>query len=1090
MKFMKLFKGALLATFLMAGFAVFGQGVTTSSINGRITDNSGEPLIGANVLATHTPSGTNYGNSTDLDGFFRIPGMRVGGPYTISISYTGYDDFIQENVFLTLGQSFQLNTNLAEAAVQLEGIEVVASRSDIFDGNRTGQETIVDEEIINSLPTISRSIADFTRYNPLVSVDEGNDGFSFNIAGQNNRYNAVYIDGAISNDQFGLAGSGFDGGQTGAGPISIDAIEQIQVSVAPFDVRLSGFAGGAVNAVTRSGTNDWIGSAYYLFRNESLAGKTPNNDLEDDQRERLDDFTAQTYGFRLGGPIVKNKLFFFVNAELQRDEIPTPFDFNDYNGDATTADIDALESKLKGFGYEPGTFTNNATTLDKNFFIAKLNWNISQNHKLSLRHSYNDIENLEARNSNSGNIRYENGSEFFPSLTNNTVLELNSIFGNKYSNNLKIGYKTVRDDRDVFGQDFPNVRIDDGEGRIEFGGERFSSANRLDQDVFTLANDFQIFQGRHTFTIGTQNEFYSMANLFIRENFGAYQYRSLADFLNDQPSRQFDRSFSQVDNIAGDESAAIADFNGFQLGFYLQDEFQASENFKITAGVRLDIDGFPDDVPENTQFNTETIPAIEALYGSDALKGAATGTFVNTQFRVAPRVGFNWDVNGNRETQIRGGIGVFNSRMPLVWFGGAYNNYGFNIGGTRLRDTITFNPDVQNQPPGQIDVNNPSPRGQIDLFAEDMKLPQVLKTNLAVDQKLPFWGLIGTVEFLYTKNLNNVFYQSLNLRPSTESLTGTGDDRPIFNVFDEVDPTYTGVYLASNTNKGYAYNAVFSLTKPFDNGFMGTLSYTYGDAFSINDGTSSQNNSQWRGYVNVGGRNVERDAERSIYSPGHRIFASVTYRKEYLNIGATALTLTYNGQSGRPFYYSINSNGFGGMVNDGAFNDSDPIYVPRDRNDIILVDTDNFTADQQWTILDQFINDNNSLSDNRGGYARIGGERVPFTNIIDLRLTQDLFLEMSNGKRHTLQATFDIFNFTNMLGNLFGSDWGKIYGNSFGNYNLLNFEGFQPESRTPTYTVDSDVLNGEEVWEDNVIDSGRLRSSRWQMQIGLRYIFN
>ncbi|MEM6804920.1 MAG: hypothetical protein AAF696_26215, partial [Bacteroidota bacterium] len=1027
-------------------------------------------------------------------GAYYLPNLRVGGPYTLKVTYIGYEDAVYEDIYLTLGQTRRLDVKMREEATSIEDVIITSSRTDVFDGNRTGQETIIDEETINSLPTISRSIADFARFNPLVNVGESSDGFSFSIGGQNNRYNAIYIDGSVNNDVFGLAGSGTDGGQTGAGAISLDAIEQFQVSVAPFDVRLSGFAGGAVNAVTRSGTNNVDASAYYFLRNQNFAGKTPG-DIEEDDRTRLNDFSAQTFGFRVGAPIIKDKLFFFANAEFQRDEIPEPFIFSNYNGSSTEDDINALIDKLNGIGYDPGTYTDNATTLDKNFFLLRLDWNINDNHKLSVPHFVNDIENLEARNSSPSGIRFQNGSEFFLSTTNNTALELNSIFGTNISNKFQVGLKFVRDDRDVFGQEFPWVRITDGTGSIEFGGERFSTANRLDQDVITITNDLQVFSGNHTVTFGTQNEIFSLGNLFIRENFGAYRYDSLSQFLNDQVASQFDRSFSQVDNVAGDESNAIAAFSGFQLGFYVQDEWQATPNFKLTAGLRLDIPVFNDDVPENISFNSETISSIEAVYGPDALRGARTGQFIGSQFQFAPRVGFNWNVGGRSMTQIRGGVGLFNSRQPLVWFGGAYNNYGFNIGGVRLRNEVLFNPDVQNQAPGNIDPANPTPSGQIDLFAEDFKLPQVLKANLAIDQKLP-GGVVATAEALLTSYITNIRYESLNLRPSTETLTGTGDDRPIFNVFDPVDPTYTGIYLASNTNQGYAYNLAFSLNKAFNRGLMGTLSYSYGDAFTINDGTSSQNNSQWRNYQNVEGRNEERDPARSTFAPGHRVFGSLTYRKEYAGFGATALTLSYNGQSGQLFTYTIDDNGFGGMVNDGAFNDENQFYIPRDANDIILQDiSGGATAAEQWEKLNAFISGDPHLSEMRGEYADINSSRVPFNNIFDVKLVQEFFIKTASGKRNTLQLSLDIFNF----GNLISKNWGKIFNApSFGNFTLVRFQGFEDNTNNPIYTLDNRILglenpedyDAKELFNGNLIDTGRLRSSRYQMQFGVRYIFN
>ncbi len=1109
---------------LFVGF-LFGQGSTTASINGRITDTNGEPLIGANVLAEHTQSGSIYGNTTDVDGFFRIPGMRVGGPYKVTLSYTGFKDQVFEGIFLELGQTLKLDSKLDETATELQAVEVVASSSEIFDGNRTGQETVINEKSINTLPTTTRSIADFARLNPLVRVDNNNsDGFSLSIAGQNNRFNAIYIDGIVNNDVFGLAGSGTNGGQTGAGPVSIDAIEQFQVSVAPYDVRLSGFAGGSVNAVTRSGTNDFEGSAYWFFRNEKTTGRTPDfqPDNENFTRQRLAPFTAQTFGARLGGPIIKNKLFFFVNAEFQRDRTPEPFEnFEErYQGDSDRSDINSLVNKLQGeFGFDPGTFENNESTLDRNFFLAKLDYNLNQDHKLSFRYSFNDIENLEARNSSTTRINFENGSEFFPSTTHTAGAEWNGVFGSKLSNNLKFGYTRVRDDRNGFGDPFPNVRIEDGEGRIEFGTERFSTANRLDQDIFTISNDFQVFQKRHTLTFGVNFEYYNVGNLFIRENFGAYQYDSLSQFLDDVAATQYDRSFSQVDNVTGDQSAAIASFTGSQFGIYAQDEWQASDNFKLTFGLRLDIPIFADDVPVNPGFNDTTTAKIVAAqantsftnsrgtfnyFDGDPLQGAATGQFISTQLLFSPRIGFNWDIGGNKTTQLRGGAGIFTSRIPLVWFGGAYNNYGLNIGGTRLNDRLVFIPEFDQQPVGvdgsdnlifEVDPNNPTPSGQIDLFAEDFRLPQVFKANIAVDQKLGFWGLIGTFEFLYTKYINYVYYQNLNLRAPEEGLTGTPDDRPIFNVFDEVDDTYTGIFLATNTNRGYGYNFAATITKPFSNGFNGTIGYSFGDSYTVNDGTSSQNNSQWRGYQNINGLNNLGEVQRSDFAPLHRVFASLSYRIEYAGFLGTQLSIFYNGSSGNNFSYTLNDDGFGGLINDGAFNDNNLVYIPRDQSEInfvaTTVDGQTFSPQDQWNALNQFIEDNRELRENRGEYAERNSARNPFVNMVDLKLIQDFFIETGNGKRHNLQFTLDIFNFGAMVGNWFDRSWGRINdAGAFGNFTLYNVEGTEEGTNTPQYTLNSRILRGQEPWTDDFIDTGRVRSSRWSMQIGLRYLFN
>ena len=1099
MKF-KFCKTLIQAIFLLGVTLVYGQGVTTSSLNGRITDANGEGLIGATVQAIHTPSGTTYGNATDLDGFYRIPGMRVGGPYTVTISYTGFQEVEKEGVYLTLGQSYQISVALQEQATDLETVTVTSSRSDIFDGNRTGQETVVNERLINDIPTINRAIGDYARFNPLANISENTDGFTISLAGQNNRYNTIYIDGAVNNDAFGLAGSGTNGGQTGVQPISIDAIEQFQIAIAPFDVRQSGFAGGSINAVTRSGTNQFEGSAYYFLRNEGFAGKTPT-DNPDVERTQLADFSANTYGFRLGGPLVKNKLFFFVNAELQDDETPQPFDFADYVG-ASQGDLSRINQVRnlvnERYGYDVGSFDNNTAFLESTKLLGKLDWNLSNKHKLSLRHSYNKAENLEARNSDRDDIAFINGSEFFVSTTNSTALELTSIFNNTISNSLKVGVTIVRDDRDPFGDPFPSVLIDDGNAEVAFGAERFSTANLLNQDVITINNDLSVYKGRHNLLFGVNLEFFKAGNLFIRNNYGYYEYfndndnniTGLDKFLNGDPADRLSVSFSQVDNLVGDETAAIAEFNQMLLGFYVQDEIQVSDNFKLTAGVRVDFAVWPDDQPVNQQFNSETIPAIQG-FGYD-LQGAETGKFIDTRALLSPRVGFNWNVNGEQKTQLRGGIGVFTSRLPLVWPGGAYNNYGLNIGEGGLSN-VQIEPAVDKQPI-RADLNNLVPSGQIDLFSEDFKLPQLLKINLAVDQKLP-GGIIATLEGIYSKNLNNVRYQNFNLKPSDRNLTAGPDNRPLFlgtqAAFgdDVIDPTYTYIMLASNTDQGYAYNLAASLNKPFSNGFTASLAYSYGDAYTVFDGTSSQNNSQWRSYHNVFGRNTTIDPQRSTFAAGHRIFGQVSYEIDYLDFAKSKLSLNFNAQTGGYFSYVVGGRNFL-FIDDGGFDNNEMVYVPNSAAEAFLVEQEVggrvYSPEEQWTALDAFISDDPHLSDRRGDYAERNGGRIPMNFTMDLRFLQDFYIKMADGRKNTLQFSLDIFNFTNML----NKDWGRRrFAGSFGNYPLVFLDNVTLGSNTtPEYRVNPDILNGEDPWENNVDDSG-FRSSRWQMQLGARYIF-
>ena len=638
---------SIFGCFLLTLFAMpaFGQGVTTASMRGVITDYNGETLPGANVVVTHTASGTQYGTTTNIEGAFNLRGMRVGGPYEVVVSFVGFQTYTLNNVNLKLGETFQLFAALVEEATQLDEIEVVATGG-IFDPSNTGASTSISEEELNFIPTIGRDLADFTRLTPQAYVEnDDDDGPAISIAGQNNRFNSIYIDGTVNNDVFGLSAQGTNGGQTGSTPISIDAIEEFQINISPFDVTQSGFTGGSINAVTRSGTNTFEGSVYSYIRNESFVGKTPAiiADRADEDRERLPDFSSNRYGLRLGGPIIQNKLFFFANVELLRSETPIPF--SAYEG-TSAGRLNEIQSTLMSeLGYDPGDFGDKTSSLDDDKLLLKLDWNINQNHKLSARHSYSNAENTDAFLSNARNINFSNNSEFFPNKTNSTAIELNSIFGSDYANKLLIGYTTVNDDRGFTGDPFPNVVIDDGNGEIALGSEPFSTANILEQDIFTITNNFNLFKGNHTFTFGTHWEFYDIGNLFIPQNFGAYEYASLDDFLQsiravNNPAidpvapRIFQRGYSLVDAVAGDGTNALGAFKAMQLGFYAQDEWQVNDQFRLTYGVRVDVPQVTSDPNFAPDAISTTVAQISQKYD---LNGAEPGKAPKgTPLRFAP----------------------------------------------------------------------------------------------------------------------------------------------------------------------------------------------------------------------------------------------------------------------------------------------------------------------------------------------------------------------------------------------------------------------------------------------------------------------
>lgn len=1070
---MEKIKNVLVVALFFITATVLGQGVTTSSIGGKILDNNSEPLPGANVVATNLSTGVKYGASTDFDGYFRISNVKSGGPYKIVISFIGFKNYEQNNVMLGLGESKRYTVKMLEDSNTLEEVVITATNNGVFGSDKTGSETRISQKEILKMPSVTRGIADFVRLTPQAQITDDN---TISIAGQNNRYNAIYIDGAVNNDVFGLSSSGTNGGQTGVNPFSVDAIESFQVNVAPFDVKISGFSGGAISAITRSGTNFFEGSVYGFMRNQNLAGKTPYAISKDD-RKKLDEFTALTYGLRLGGPLIKDKLFFFINYERQNDETPKPFDISNYRGDSKSGDLKNLSDFLiSKYNYNPGGYANNTNKLQSNKLIAKLDWNINDANNLSFKHSYVKAEQINARVSNKSNINFYNTAIQFPSVTNSTSLEWNANIGDKFANNLILGYTKVEDDRGPLGNPFPYVKIDDGNGKINLGSERYSTANLLNQSIFTVTDNFEIYSGRHKITIGTHNEFSSVKNIFFPSNYGYYEYDSVSDFMAGGTPSNYQRGYSLISKGSGDSSSGAAEFKVWQLGTYLQDDIDATDNLKLSLGVRVDAPIWNDGA-KNDDFNNRTVALMEAAKVD--LKGARVGKGVKTKIHFSPRLGFNWNVKGKSKTQIRGGVGVFTSRLPLVWPSGTYNNNGITGGYTydgRGNTAKSFNPDINNQPV-HVQPGSGATSGDIDLFSSDFKLPQVLKYNLAIDQKIP-GGFIVSADFLYNDNLSAIYYKNINLAAPTKNLTGTGDNRPLWNSRNKIDRKYGRVILASNTDKGSSWNASVTLRKTKIKGFTGSLTYSYGDSKSIFEGTSSQNKSQWRYKISKNGKNSELQVARSQFAQGHRFMANLGYELNWNKNLKTSISLVYEGKQGSPYSY-VYRKGKKGLLNDDS-KDNALMYIPKDANDInFKVKTGGLTATQQWNILNNYIENNEYLKTRRGKYAERNAQFGSWSHVIDAKFVQDFTLNF-NDKKHTLQATFDIFNLTNLL----NKEWGvREYVSNYRKASILKTEGFKSDKTTPLFSID------EKSTDIYSVDDAGMQSSRWQMQIGLRYIF-
>ncbi len=1079
----KIFGLAILLA-LAAGTA-YGQGITTSGLSGVVRDNNGDALPGATIQALHTPSGTNYGVTTNNEGRFQIPNMRVGGPYNLKVTFVGFKEYILENINLSLGQTLNLNINLSEESEILQEVIVRSTRDQIFDGSRTGASTGVTSDQIDALPTISRSIQDFARLSPLAST-RGN-GISF--AGANNRYNQFSIDGTVNNDVFGLAANGTNGGQTGTQPISLDAIEEINIEIAPMDVRMGGFTGGGINAVTRSGTNSFEGSAYYFVNNEALTGKGV---LEDTEGESVPDYSERQYGFRVGGPIIKNKLFFFVNGEQTERTQPKLFGINQ-GSNITQGEIDQVVSVIDRIA--PNADIGNSGQFNEvdetRKFFARLDWNINANHRFSIRHNYVNSESLSIfRNPNT--FVLSGGAQFFPSTTNTTVAELSSRFSNAISNELRVGYTTVRDDRGFVGTPFPYVRVDLGGPRsIQLGSEQFGTANTLSQDVFTITDNLTFFQGKHAITVGTHNEFYSVFNLFIRQNFGSYRYSSLDDWLtvgtnNEAFPLTYDYSFSQVPN----DPQWGAAFNAAQIGFYAQDEYQATDNFKLTIGLRADVPLFFDTPTTNPTFNNDS--TFQNL-------GLATDQVATSNILWSPRVGFNWDVTGDKKLQLRGGAGIFSGRLPFVWLSNQFSNTGIEIArlqaqrnSNQFPDGFTFNPDPNSQPNAN-DLGLAVNTSEINVVDPDFKYPQVLRVNAGLDYRFDN-GIVATFDGIYSKNINNILYQNLNIEgvvdDTSERFEGP-DNRPRFGR-SYINTNFTDVIYLTNTNAGYSYNLSTQLSKRFESGLFASLGYNYGVSKDINPGTSSQALSNWRG-VETNGNPNNPELSFSNFMVPHRLIATITYRKEYLGFLATSVGLFYNGQSGLGQSFTYN-----GDLNNDRILGNDLLYIPANRSDIVLYDTYSFdrdagvwnldrTADQQYVALNEFIENDDYLSSRRGQYAERNGGRTPFEHRFDIRIAQEFF-QANAGK---IEFTFDVLNF----GNLLNKEWGRSFSsNNTQPINVAQFgrqAGGEPKTINGTTTPIDPARPASKVFlsGDDTTFVPNDFFSRWRAQVGIRYTF-
>jgi hypothetical protein len=1037
---------------------------TTSSIKGIVKSSSGETLPGATIQAVHLPTGSKYSALSNNDGRFNMLNMRIGGPYKVLVTFIGYQTQELNDVYLELGKPLIFDALLNDESQQLNEVKITSSKNKIFRSGRTGAETTIGRQELTILPTISRSAADFTRLEPSAS------GGSF--GGRNDQYNNYSLNGAVFNNPFGLDAA-TPGGQTGAQPISLDAIEQIQVATAPYDVTLSGFTGASVNAVTKSGSNEFHGTAYAFFRNQDLTGSKING-----EKIFVPSLEQTQAGFSIGGPIIKDKLFFFANYEIdKRSDLGSNFIAN--NGDGITSvnesrvlesDLIAISSALGGLGYDTGSYQGFKHNSDSNKGIIKLDWNINDNNKLAVIYNFLNASKdkpahpsaLGFRGPDANTLQFEKSGYQINNELDSFLVELNSKVSETVSNKLQAGYTHFNDFRNPFSAPAPVINIQkDGSNYIIAGNEPFSINNTLDQKVLQITNNLSYTVGNHALTFGASFEKYAFKNSF---NLGGYDnfgnpngyagtffspYFTTQNFLDDA-AKPFATSiiaqnllYAQTTDasrnsfvVGQDNGWKLAELNVGQVALYAQDDWNITENFKLALGLRIDKPLYFDtsDLIQkyiNTQNGASRDNNVSYYNPQTGANEQLNSTTLPTDKLLwSPRMGFNWDVLGDKTTQIRGGSGIFTGRLPFVWLG--------------------------NQVSGADD-------GFFQIMDKNFQWPQVWRSSLGLDHRFKN-DYTATFDMSYNKDINGVHVQNWGLRTPSGTLAGA-DNREIY---EATDKGVNNAYVMTNSNKGYVVNTSVKLQKTFDNGLFASLAYNYlvskdvnsieaeitGDAFAFNPALGNVNNAV---------------LSNSKYGDTHRFIGVGSKKWKYGSNDkwATTIATFFEYAQGGRFNYI-----YGGDINNDGSPTNDLIYVPTSAE----INSMTFAEANQGAAFDAFIAQDKYLSDRRGQYAERYGALSPWRGKWDMKFIQDYnFKPSSNSnKTNTIQFSVDVLN----AGNLLNSDWGLVQVPT----------SIQPigvavnqTTKVPTYT-----FNGTQTKTFNY-DASLL--SRWQAQFGLRYIF-
>lgn len=1077
--------------------------VTTASMSGKVTAQD-EPIIGATIMAIHESSGTRYGAITNVNGQFSIQGMRTGGPYKVEVSYIGYQTAIYKQLFLSLGENLVLNVALKESVELLDEVVVVGSTNSNMKSDRAGAVMNADRETIAAIPTITRSMNDVMRLSPQ-GADVGN---GFAVGGGNYRQSYVTVDGASFNNTFGIGANLPANGS----PISLDALEQISVSVTPYDVRQSGFTGGAINAVTRSGDNNFRGTAYMYLNNQNLKG-----DKVGDYELTRSDAQYYTYGASVGGRIIKDKLFFFVNGEYEDNTTAGPTGKPRDNESQSYKDGDfyrPLKSDMDGmrdylistYNYNPGRYNDYSVKTPAYRLMARVDWNINDNNKVNVRYSQTHSRDSNSPTSstnpldakaiypgNRGDISTGNGrgtrygmsfenSRYYQERNFSSIAgEWNTrIAGGKMNNMLRVAYSFQDEPRSYDGGAFPSVDIlKDGALYASFGPDIFTEGNLRQTKTLVATDEFNFNVGIHKFVGGLQFEHTKAVNGYMPAGSGYYIFSSWDDFVQNKKPAAFGITHSNSKDLSPFE----AELKFQQYSAYIQDEMSLSENFKLSAGLRFELPVYPS-LKNNYNEDFAKLDFGGNKYSTDQLP--------SSKLSVSPRVGFNWDLTGDRKYVLRGGTGVFVGRLPFVWLVSAVGNsnvgqtqYVYNTPSSADGVQPNFHPDVKSilselyggnfQPKGMPAPASPT------IIDKNLKMPSTWKTSLALDVKLPL-GIDMTLEGIYNKDINPAVVSNVGYKPSESTIElSPNDTRKYYTMYSDKTwkNQYQNVYLIENGKSGaYYYSISAQLRKNFNFGLNLSFAYTHSKARSYGDGIGDQVSSAYKtNTYSINGIN-EHELGYGTYVAPDRVIATIGYRKEYGKHFATSVGLIYEGmQMGYvgSYSYARYSYTFGSNVV-GDFGANNLLYIPASREELDswkFNGTTAYSAEQQKDDFWAYINQDDYLKDRKGKYTERGGAIMPWHHQFDFKLNQDFYVKVG-GKRNTLQLGVDIKN----VGNLLNSNWG-IY-KQVNNSSLLSYD------KTKGYTMAKNY--GELLTE--TFSNKQSFNSTYSIQFSVRYIFN